>query len=79
MAPHLDPHERAARLHAVELSREACIEADRQENAARIREQVEPDPADDGEWLDWARSKLSDDELHPGNFPEQTNETEDEQ
>jgi hypothetical protein len=75
--PHLDPVAAILRYHAGELSREAKIEQDRAENAARIREQVEPDPPDDAAWDDWARSKLSDDELHPDYFPEQTNEMED--
>lgn len=38
--PHLDKHERVVRAHAAELSREAKIEADRQSNADRIREQI---------------------------------------
>lgn len=79
MAPHIDQHERVVRAHAAELSREAQIEADRQENAARIREQVEPDPPEDTSWEDWARSKLSDEELHPEHFPEQTNQYEEDE
>lgn len=42
--PHLDPHERILRGYVGEQSREARIAADRAENAARIREQVEVDP-----------------------------------
>lgn len=87
--PHLDEHERIARAHAAELSRGARAQADRAENDARIREQVERDaPAhitdadlaeqSRADFEDWARSKLSDDELHYDHFPEQTNETEDE-
>lgn len=40
MAPHLDPATIVERAHAAELARQAKIEADRQANAARIREQL---------------------------------------
>lgn len=85
MAPHLDKAERVTRAHAADLSREAKIEADRAENAARIREQVERDaPAhltdeDEAErrraeFEDWAREKLGPEEIYPEHFPETVNE-----
>lgn len=87
MAPHLDKSERILRAHAAELSREAKIEADRAENDARIREQIERDvPAhltdeDEAErrradFEDWAREKLGPEELYPEHFPESTHEHE---
>lgn len=38
--PHLDKHERIERAHAAELARQARATADREANAARIREQI---------------------------------------
>lgn len=74
--PHLDATDIVARRYAAEQSRQARIDADRLENDARIREQVEREvPAhlteDDaaelrrGELEDWAREKLSPEELYP--------------
>lgn len=76
--PHLNQHERIARAHAAELSRGARAKADREENDARIREQIERDAPPNvtdaevrrADFEDWARSKLSDDELYPEHFPE---------
>lgn len=77
--PHLDPADRVTRQYAAEQARQARIEADRSENAARIREQVERDaPAhvtdEDAaeqrraEFEDWAREKLGPEELYPEHF-----------
>lgn len=74
--PHLDATDIVARRYAAEQSRQARIDADRLENDARIREQVECEvPAhlteDDAAELrraeleDWAREKLSPEELYP--------------
>lgn len=87
--PHLDQHARIERAHIAELSRGARAKADRAENDARIRDRIERDaPAyvtdndlaerDRADFETWARSKLSDEELHPDDFPKQINETEDE-
>ncbi len=74
MAPHLDAGERVMRRVAAEESQAA---RDRVENAGRIREQIEPDPPDDNaDWLEWAKSKLSPEEIYPEHFPESTNEQE---
>lgn len=40
MAPHLDKGERVTRAHAADLSREARVSADRDANAASIRESL---------------------------------------
>lgn len=71
--PHLDTADIVTRAYAAEQARAARIEADRAENAKRIREGIASGTAgvggakrdDDAEWEDWARSKLSDEELHP--------------
>lgn len=42
--PHLDEHERIERAHVSELSQGARAKADRAENEARIREQIEGAP-----------------------------------
>lgn len=87
MAPHLDRGERVTRAEAADLSRKAKIEADRIENDARIREQIERDvpahvTAEDeadrrrAEWEEWAREKLGPEELYPEHFPESTHEHE---
>lgn len=79
--PHLDEHDRIMRLHAAELSRGSRIKRDRLENDARIREQIERDaPASitdaalveqrRTEFEEWAREKLSDEELYLAHFPE---------
>lgn len=47
--PHLDTADIATRAYAAEQARKArLVEQDRAENAARIREQVEPDPPPGG-------------------------------
>lgn len=82
MAPHLDPADIVTRQHAAELSREARIAADRAENEARIREQVERDvPAHltdedlaeqrHADFEDWAREKLGPEEIYPESTHEQ--------
>jgi len=81
MAPHLDSAELVTRATAAELARKARIEADRTENGARIREQVEreapahitdEDAAEQRrfELEDEMRDKLSPEELYPEHFPD---------
>jgi hypothetical protein len=79
--PHLDEHERIQRAHAAELSRGSRVARDRAENDARIREQIERDApacvtdADLAEqrrteFEEWAREKLSPEEIYPEHFPD---------
>lgn len=79
MPPHLDSAELVTRAVAAEESRKARIKADRAENEARIREQVERDApsyvTDEdaaeqrrGELEDWGKENLSPEELYPEHF-----------
>lgn len=85
--PHLDPVKRIERAYVAEQVRAATIERDRAANAERIREGIESGSAGIGgtsqtdeqraDFEDWARSKLSDDELYPDHFPDREVEDED--